>query len=102
MYHIKLADGTIIENLELNGNNYIARQVIEDSIFENNLSLVEISDGEKIETYQDMKLLSNIIRDGKSWIVLRQKTQEEIENEQLNQLLADLTEIVLLSGGGAK
>ena len=34
MYKITLADGTELENLELNGNNYIAEGVIEDSVFE--------------------------------------------------------------------
>ena len=38
MYKITLADGTVLENLELNGNNYIAEGVIEDSVFEGNLA----------------------------------------------------------------
>ena len=39
MYKITLADGTVLENLELNGNNYIAEGVIEDSVFEGNLEI---------------------------------------------------------------
>ena len=33
MYTITLADGTRLEPLELNGNNYIADRVIGDSVF---------------------------------------------------------------------
>ena len=98
MYSIKLTDGTLLENLELNGNNYIANTIIEDSVFEGNLEFVEISDGEITEAYQGMKLMSNIVRDGESWIVLGQKSQDEIEKENLYQLLADLTETVLMGG----
>ena len=46
MYTITLADGTKLKNLELNGNNYIAEGVIEDSVFEGNLDTVKITDGE--------------------------------------------------------
>lgn len=94
MHSIKLADGTLLENLELNGNNYIANTVIEDSIFEKNLEVVEISNGEITEIYQDMKLMSNIVRNGRSWIVLGQKSQDEIEKETLNNKIAELQQII--------
>jgi len=94
MHSIKLEDGTMLENLELNGNNYIANIAIEDSVFEGNLGVIEISDGETTETYQDMKLMSNIVRDGRSWIVLGQKSQDEIEKETLNNKIAELQQII--------
>ena len=70
MYTITLADGTKLKNLELNGNNYIAEGVIEDSVFEGNLDTVKITDGETTETFTDMRLMSNIVRDNRSWFVL--------------------------------
>jgi len=94
MHSIKLEDGTMLENLELNGNNYIANIAIEDSVFEGNLGVIEISDGETTETYQDMKLMSNIVRNGRSWIVLGQKSQDEIEKETLNNKIAELQQII--------
>ena len=77
MYTITLADGTKLENLELNGNNYIAEGVIEDSVFEGNLATVTITDGEKTEVFTDMKLMSNRVDGGKSWFVLGEKTAQE-------------------------
>lgn len=38
IYKITLADGTIIDNLTLNGNNYISAELIDASIFEGNCS----------------------------------------------------------------
>lgn len=100
MYTITLNDGTKLENLELNGNNYIAEGVIEDSVFEGNLDTVVISDGEVTETYTDMMLMSNIVREGKSWFVLGEKTQQQKKDEardkQMKELEAAMT--VLLTG----
>jgi len=87
MYTITLSDGTKLEKLQLNGNNYIAPNVIEDSVFEGNLDTVVISDGETTETYTDMKLMSNIARDGKSWFVLGEKTAQEKKDEAIAAVL---------------
>lgn len=83
MYKITLNDGTVLENLELNGNNYISEQVIEDSVFTGNLDTVTISDGETTETFTDMKLMSNRVDGGKSWFVLGEKTAQEKAMEKL-------------------
>lgn len=100
MYTIILNDGTKIENLELNGNNYIAEGVIDDSMFEGNLDTVTITDGETTETLTNMRLLSNIVRDGRSWIVLGEKSEQQLKEEardkQMKELEAAMT--ALFSG----
>lgn len=88
MYTITLADGTKLENLELNGNNYIAEGVIEDSVFTDNLATVTITDGTATETYEDMLLLSNRVDGGRSWIVLGKKTEQQKAMERIDKLLA--------------
>lgn len=86
MYTITLADGTKLENLELNGNNYISDTVIEDSVFEGNLDTVKISDGSTTETFTDMRLMSNIVRDGRSWLVLGEKSAQQKAMERIEKL----------------
>lgn len=57
-YTITLADGKIIDNLTLNGNNFVSQTEIKESIFDNNLSTVTIKDdlgGE--EVHHDMALV---------------------------------------------
>lgn len=83
MYTITLSNGTKLENLELNGNNYISEQIIEDSVFEGGLDTVEISDGETTETFTDMRLMSNRVDNGKSWFVLGEKTAQQKKEEAL-------------------
>ena len=88
MYQITLHDGTVLDELELNGNNFISEKVIDDSVFSGNLDTVTISNGETTETYTDMKLLSNRVDGGKSWFVLGEKTEQE---KAMERLLAALT-----------
>lgn len=104
MYTITLSDGKKLENLTLNGNNFISDMVIDDSFFKDNLDRVEISDGEKTTVNEDMFLASNRVDGGKSWIVLLEKSdemkrQEQIkalktQNDMLLECLLEMSEIV--------
>lgn len=100
MYTITLADGTKLKNLELNGNNYIAEGVIEDSVFEGNLDTVKITDGETNETFTDMRLMSNIVRDNRSWFVLGEKSAQQKKEEAMEKQMAEMQKAmsVLLTG----
>lgn len=88
MYKITLADGTVLKNLELNGNNYIAEGVIDDAVFKDNLATVTITDGKTTETYEDMVLLSHRVDGGRSWIVLGEKSAQEKAMERINAILS--------------
>mgnify|MGYP000884409916 FL=1 len=100
MYSVKLADGTELTNLELNGNNFISNTIIDDNVFKDNLGNVTITSPEGVVEYEDMKLIQNKVYGTQSWFILAEKTKDEKDKEILLQLLADLTEVVLL--GGAK
>ena len=94
MYKITLHDGTVLDDLELNGNNFISEKVLDDSVFSGNLDTVTISKGETSETYTDMKLLSNRVDGGKSWFVLGEKTEQEKTMERLVSALNVNTESI--------
>ena len=46
IYKITLADGTVIDNLRLNGNNYISDKELTADMFLGNLAKVIVNDGE--------------------------------------------------------
>ena len=100
MYTITLNNGTKLENLELNGNNYIAEGVIEDSVFQGNLASVTITDGKTTETYTDMVLISNRVDGGRSWFILGVKSEKEKQEEATARRIAELEQAmtVLLTG----
>lgn len=88
MYKIILSDGTTLENLELNGNNFIAQEEIDSSVFEGKLSEITFTDGVNTETMHDAMLCSNRVVDGRSWLVFMEKTDEM----KLRELVASLNE----------
>lgn len=102
MYKITLADGTALENLVLNGNNFIAQTAVSDAVFKDNMTTVTITNLEDgtAEQIEDGVLLSNIVRDGKSWLVLGQKSAEQKEQETRDKEIAELRRAmaVLLTG----
>jgi len=82
----------------LNGNNFIPDTAIDRSIFDNNLSKVSVIDNNgDVEELNDVKVIFAKVLDKQSFI-LAEKTEDEIEKERLYQLIADLTEVVLLGG----
>lgn len=101
MYKIKLADGTLLNNLELNGNNYISEEEIAVTVFENNLSYVEVMDEDgKTTAYNDMVLLKcEKWIDGKTWFIIEEKTEGQKKAEQQEQekeeLLSQVTDLQL-------
>lgn len=102
MYKITLADGTTLENLVLNGNNYVASTAVDDAVFKDNMATVTITNLEDgtTEQIEDGVLLSNIVRDGKSWLVLGQKSAEQKAMEARDKEIAELRRAmaVLLTG----
>lgn len=102
MYKITLADGTELNDLVLNGNNFIAQTAVSDAVFNGNVATVTITNLEDgtAEQIEDGVLLSNIVRDGCSWIVLGQKTPEQKAEEARDKEIAELRRAmaVLLTG----
>lgn len=83
IYKIILADGTIIDNLTMNGNNFISNQTIEASIFEANCCPVTINDGTSDEVHENMELVQVTSVEGKSWFVLRDISKKELEQAKM-------------------
>ena len=83
IYKISLADGTEIDNLTMNGNNYISDATIDPEIFRSNCSPVVISDGEYNEVHEHMELVQVTEVGGRSWIVLRDIAPKELEQAKI-------------------
>ncbi len=77
-YTITLNDGTKIENLRLNGNNFISAAPVTKNMFDGNCSEVTISDGETETTYKNLDLVQITAIGGEYWFVLRSLTNDEL------------------------
>lgn len=84
---VALADGTLIENLTLGGNNFQSETKITADIFDGNLSEVHISasDGDMTGcAYSDTLHNAELVQithdnpDGKWWFILRELSEDEL------------------------
>lgn len=97
---IILSNGNVIDNLMINGNNYISEKIISDDIFNHGLSIVTVVDGDNSTEYRNAKLVQNIVIDDKSWFILAEKTEEEILKERLKSTEDALMMLMDLQMGG--
>lgn len=97
-YSITLTDGTVIDNLEMNGTCFISDNPIDEDIFMDNLYGVVISDGEIEEVHEQMDLIRAWEDQDKCWFALREVSPEEMEyakNRADIQYLAMMADIEL-------
>lgn len=96
VYKITLADGTVIDNLTLNGNNFISKLPIDESVFTGNCHSVTINDGTVDEVHNDMELVQIVhAEDGDYWFVLRDISPEELSKMKLQ---SDLEYVAMMTG----
>ena len=75
---IELADGTTLEGLPLNGNNYVSKAKLTADDFDGNLSHVKITDGETTQEMTDARLVHCRQYGDEYCFILRESTPEEI------------------------
>lgn len=94
-YTITLADGAKLENLRLNGTNFVSKAPISEDVFKNNLATVLISvDGKSEVSYDNLALVQITQVDSDHWFVLRELTQQEIEQNKLRLIVSDLSDTI--------
>jgi hypothetical protein len=86
MYTITLADGTKLENLELNGNNFVSKTAIDESIFTSkNLKKVTIVDEDGATYVFEYQVLEHFAQyDDGYYFILRDKSPDEDFREDIN------------------
>ncbi len=95
-YSINLSDGTKIENLRLNGDNFISSSPVDASVFEGNCSPVLISDGEQEYEHAHMELIQIVQQNpGEYWIAMRDIPEEELSKIRMQ---SDIEYIAMMAG----
>lgn len=79
VYKITLGNGHIVDQLRMNGNNFISATEIDKSVFSGNLSKVTINDGVRDEVHKNMDLIHlTKMGDSEYWFALRDLSDQEI------------------------
>lgn len=82
-YTITLADGTTIDNLALNGTNYISKKPVTSDVFAGNCSPMIISDGEIEELHENAELVQIKNYNGEYWIAFRDVSKQELKEAKI-------------------
>ena len=97
-YTITLADGQQLTELELNGSNFISNTKVDESIFEDNLETMTVSDGEAETVYHDVEFIQQMPwNDGTYYLAFREIPQSEKKMKEIEKSLqfreSDITDV---------
>lgn len=98
-WKITLADGTKLENLSLNGNNFVSETIITEDDFKGKLLKVKIEgkteDGQEIaEEHEHMELVQIAHYEDGYYFVLRDITEAELEKMKMK---SDIEYLAMMS-----
>lgn len=101
-YTMTLADGSKLEGLGLNGNNWTSRRKITSEQLDGNLAEVHITGsgdaGELDETWHHCELVQLKKYGSEWWLILRERSPEELAAEKLRgdvDFIAMMTDVEL-------
>lgn len=83
-YKITLADGTQIKGLSKNGDNYVSKKQVDESIFENNLSTMTVSDGETETEYSNVVLVQQVEYSDGWYLNFRELSSQELRDIEID------------------
>ena len=100
-WKITLADGTSLDGLNLNGNNFISSTAVTEDTFAGKLSSVTVEGPDGTEIHEDMKLVQITKVSAKAyWFILADKTAEEKQKEATDARMSEMEQAMkaLLTG----
>lgn len=97
-YTIKLADGRELTGLTKNGNNYVSKKKVDETIFTDNLATMTVSDGETEITFKNVELVQQMEFPDGFYLCFRELTKAELTVTNLQEALAEVYELIV--GGG--
>lgn len=96
MYTITLADGKKLERLDKNGDNFVSKAKIDESLFKDNLSKIIISDGKNETIYENVEFIQQMPwPDGTYYLAFRIVPESERCITDIQIALADIYEMVV-------
>lgn len=97
-WKITLSDGTKLENLEMNGNNFISETEVTEDMFTGKLSKVIVEgneDGQETkQEYEHMALIHIVQEDDGYHFALRELSEQELKDEKIQSNLDYLAMMV--------
>ena len=97
-YTITLADGKKLTGLTKNGDNYVSKKKVDETIFTDNLATMTVSDGETETTYKNVELIQQMEFPDGFYLCFREISEAELTVTDLQEALAEVYELVARGG----
>ncbi len=97
-YTLTLADGQQITGLGKNGDNFVSKKQIDESIFEGNLSTLTVSDGETEQVMSNVVLIQQVEYADGWYLAFRELSTEELRDMTIDskiEFIALMTDVDL-------
>ena len=92
-YSITLEDGRKINDLKVNGTNFISQTKIDESIFIGNLETMTVSNKEITETYHNIELVQQVQYSDGWYLAFRELSPQELKEIEIDKNLKQEREI---------
>ena len=83
-YTITLADGQKITGLSKNGDNFVSKTQVDESIFDGNLSTMTVSDGETEQVLNNVELIQQVEYKDGWYLAFRELTAQELRDMKID------------------
>ena len=97
-YTIKLADGRELTGFTKNGDNYVSKEKVDETIFKDNLATMTVSDGVTETKYKNVEFIQQMEFPDGFYLCFREISEEELAVTDLQEALAEMYELIV--GGG--
>lgn len=94
-YTITLADGRKLDGLTKNGSNFVSEAKIDETLFDDNLSVMTVFDGTTETVYHDVELIQQVQYADGWYLAFRERTVQELKEIELNTQILALTEAMV-------
>lgn len=99
MYTLILADGTKIENLALNGDSFVSKERIDETVFQDNLSTLTIMHDEETEVRHNLEYTGQLEGADGWYFSFADIPPQEVVNRNVNELLGSMASILNIMMG---
>ena len=96
IYKITLSDGTVLDNLRLNGNNFISDKSITEDMLFGKLNNIQIEDSKgNVEIHKYMELIQIMQYENEYWFILRDVPVIQAKRALLKKYKYDVEQVDL-------
>lgn len=94
MYKITINDNIVLDDLELNGNNFVSKTIIGNEVFSDlRKVVVENFDDGTVEEIKNPFLIANQVYGNESYFVISSKTEKQLLKEDIDNIQIAMTEM---------